>query len=88
MPTPDQTTIDTDNDLLLARRWKNLIFLKDGRTVLGYHEFSTEAEAAQGCRAGEELLKANPDWRIVSRGGSALYFASEYSHCVQVPYVD
>jgi hypothetical protein len=78
----DQTL---DSDLSAVRLWKNLIFLRDGRSVLGYHVFDTEADAALAAREGEIWIERHRNWRVVRRGGEHLYFANEYSHSVPIP---
>jgi hypothetical protein len=87
MADENKTTLELDDDLSRVHLWKNLIFLRDGRSVLGYHIFATKEEAAQGCRDGETWIAAHPGWRVICpHSGEHLYSSNNYSHCIQVPY--
>lgn len=71
--------------------WKNLLFLKNGHTVMGANTFPTREAAALAASEGEQQLRSwlalGLDVRVVRRreGGRLMYTASQYSHCIQVP---
>ena len=75
---------------IVAPVWKNLIFLKDGRTLFGHYTFRSAEEAAAAHPVAEaffaECLALSRDHRIVERGtGRHLYYVREYSHAIPVP---
>lgn len=69
--------------------WRNLLFMKDGRTVLGAHVFSTEEQAAEAAKEGAiylaSLVALNSRFRIITKAGKHLYYCCEYSHSIQIP---
>jgi hypothetical protein len=77
--------------LVKAAAWKNLMFMKDGRTILGFHVHPTESAAREAAHAGrvelDRLASRNLAERVVKKGtGEHLYFCREYSHSIPVPW--
>lgn len=68
--------------------WKNLMFLKDGRSLLGYHTFPTEDAAravhAAGATVLRDMVLIHHDFRIINTAGKHLYYAREYSHSIPI----
>lgn len=84
----EQQTIVTDCEdreaPITASAWKNLIFLTDGRSVLGYHVYRSKEAAHAGSIAGEaelkRLMRIRADMPVVHRATREhLYFCREYS---------
>lgn len=72
--------------------WKNLIFLKNGKTLWGAHTFSTREAATVACIAGDaelrRLVALHPTGHVISRkqNGAHLFFFREFSHAIPMPW--
>jgi hypothetical protein len=81
----DDTTIESD-------AWKNLLFMFDGRSILGYHTHPSEEMARNAAQESWKDLHArfvatNSDFSIIDRETNAhLFFFREYSHSIQIPW--
>lgn len=74
-----------------APLWKNLLFMKNGRTVWAAQVHQTEAEARAAIPFGEaELarqLAKQPTTRVVcGKTKRHLFYAREYSHAIPLPW--
>ena len=89
--TDNQTPVlEVSTETAIAPVWKNLIFLKDGRTLFGVHVFPSAEEAAATHPRTEELfresLAISNDYRVVERAtGRHLYYVRDYSHAIPMP---
>ena len=88
--TDNQTPVlEVSTETAIAPVWKNLIFLKDGRTLFGFHVFPSAEAAAATHPVAEELLRGwlaiSNDYRIVDRAGRLLYYVRDYSHSIPMP---
>lgn len=86
--TTDQLELDPPVE---ASAWKNLMFMKDGRSVLGFHVHSSEAAAHEAAETGglvlNQLMGQHPDHRVVKKGTNEhLFYCHEYSHSIPVPW--
>lgn len=71
--------------------WKNLLFMKSGRTVPAAQVHSTEAEARAAIVTGEaeltQMLAKNPLMRVVcGKTRQHLFYVWEYSHAIPLPW--
>ena len=87
------STPDGDVGVLQAPAacWKNLLFMRDGRSVFGFHSFSTEIAARDAIAEGEalfaEMMVVYRDVLVFNVGKERLlYLASEYSHAIPMPF--
>jgi len=82
---------DAEDEAITAPAWKNLLFLKDGRSVPGARTFSTPEAAYAAAVAGDASIKRMLDAGrrvlvVCRRTGQPLYRISEYAYCIQVPW--
>jgi hypothetical protein len=70
--------------------WKCLLFMKDGRSHLGFHIHPSLEAATEAIAAGEVvltlLLIKCENYRIVEKGTRRhLYYCRDYSHAIPIP---
>ena len=89
MTNNETPVLDASTETTLAPVWKNLIFLKDGRTLFGFHSFPSAAEAAAAHPLADKLfrgyLSISNDYRIIDCSGRHLYYVRDYSHAIPMP---
>lgn len=87
---PD-TTIEVLDAPANAPLWRNLIFLRNGKTLWGYHTFTSEAAARAVIPEAEKLfagyLAISRKYRIVRSDTEAfLYYARDYLYSIPMPW--
>lgn len=86
----------THTDPLLSYRgkWKNLYFLKDGRSALGDSSYDTEKLALEAVNDAERLVLPNPEYYLTDNDhkkfGAPINSikTKDYSHTIQIPTGD
>ncbi len=85
----DTTDLDDDLALITAPLWKNLIFLKSGRSLFGFHTFASRDAAAAAIPPSLAILRRyvaiHPNFSVIDRAGRHQYFCREVSHAIPVP---
>ena len=75
-----------------APGWKNIIFLKSGKTFYGCNVHPSEQAARAVMKNWEEHMRRlyfqRPmgDYAIIDEQGNRLYMYSQYSHAIQIPW--
>lgn len=78
-----ETEVEAKSEMLEAPRWRALVFLRDGRSLLGNFHFSTEATCAEAIKVQEARHKRSSGfWRPT---GEIFYITRDYSHAFPVP---
>lgn len=80
-----------EDGVIESDAWKNLMFMFDGRSMLGYHVHPTEDAAREAAAHGkvlcEHLASININSAIAdTHTKKHLYFCREYSHSFQIPW--
>jgi hypothetical protein len=67
-----------------APKWKNLLFMNDGRALLGRSTHDTETVAKKAIEHDERILARHPAKEFAALNGS--FIAHQYSHSIQIPW--
>jgi len=91
METMDDLDLrECDAPPIEAPAWKNLIFLRNGKSLLGRHVFASKELAEDACAAGARemarLVTIHPQMQVVKKEtGEHLYYCHEVSHAMPIP---
>lgn len=85
-----QTTDLLEREPTTAPLWRNRIYLKDGRSLHGYHFFTCRENAAAAIPPSEDLMR---QWApqghqgVIERAtGRYVFFFRDYSHAIPEPW--
>jgi len=73
----------TEGEPIKAEAWKNIAFLKDGRSMIGVRTWPTEADARAAQNMREAQIQRHGKFRFRGVDG---FSARMYSHAIQIPW--
>lgn len=78
---------DQAADLDKVERWKNLYFMRDGRSALGEFVFTTRHKAELIAEKNMRAVQNEPDtvWCLAANHDTK-YLGRDFSHVMQIPW--